>query len=141
MTKQVANLVNIQIHINESELAFLRLLESKGGSMSLSSANIAKAIGLKDRSAARIAKSLSNKGLIFTQERFLGNGAQLENEYVLTSQGREVLKAAAEAEAAEAAAAKAAEADASEGMGIDAGAGESSGDAPVDDALGDELIG
>ena len=140
MTKQVANLVNIQIHINESELAFLRLLESKGGSMSLSSANIAKAIGLKDRSAARIAKSLSNKGLIFTQERFLGNGAQLENEYVLTSQGREVLKAAAEAEAAEAAA-KAAEADASEGMGIDAGAGESSGDAPVDDALGGELIG
>lgn len=140
MTKQVANLVNIQIHINESELAFLRLLESKGGSMSLSSANIAKAIGLKDRSAARIAKSLSNKGLIFTQERFLGNGAQLENEYVLTSQGREVLKAAAEAEAAEAAA-KAAEAEASEGMGIDAGAGKSSGDAPVDDAIGDEFIG
>ena len=94
MTKQVANLVGTSIHINESELAFLRLLEEGGGRSSLSTANIAKAIGLKGRSASRISRSLEEKGLVVVQPRYLGNGAQLENEYALTQKGREVIELA-----------------------------------------------
>lgn len=93
MTRQLAGMGNVSIPINESELAFLRLVQDAGGTLQLSVRGIAERLGLKDRSASRIARRLEEKGLIEIRRRFLENGGQLENEYQLTSVGRDVLQA------------------------------------------------
>ena len=93
MTKQVHIDGYRRGALNESELAFLQLLARQGGPVVLSVAGVGERIGVKPETARRIVRSTGQKGYVEVHSRFLSNGGQLENEYLLTDAGRALLDA------------------------------------------------
>ena len=75
-------------------LAFLRDAAPGPRSAAVASnAQIARALGCSEAKVKILKRSLLDKGLLETQERFADNGGQLESAYRLTRKGRRALAA------------------------------------------------
>lgn len=91
MTKQVRFASDPGLRLNESELNFLLLLERAGGSLVSSYGALGAKMGIKGQSARQVVRSMCERDYATFYTRFLPNGGQLENEYLLTNGGRELL--------------------------------------------------
>ena len=94
MTKRVHTGGDVDVRINETELAVMRLVGPSSTSKTISCSEIAHELDCSVATVRNALRSLKAKELLASKSRFLQNGGQLENEYSLTSKGRSVLKAA-----------------------------------------------
>lgn len=93
MTKRVQAAQAVGACLNETELLLMFVVASAGESLSLSISELSGCTGKSVGAMRYSVRSLRKKGMIDLSQRFLGNGGQLENEYSLTADGRELLDA------------------------------------------------
>lgn len=93
MTRWVWNCKATGLHINESELAFMKLVAANGRNKKvLSHAEATRRLGRSVGTARNSANSLKEKGLLLIRKRFVKDGGQTANEYVLTAEGVDLLR-------------------------------------------------
>lgn len=92
MAKQVKVAQEYGFKINDADLAVLRFVASpKKNTGKLSQSAIAGQLDIQKATVHRCMRKLNELELIEIQECYLPNGGQLENEYVLTSSGQQLL--------------------------------------------------
>lgn len=91
MTQHLIVQADSPVKINETELAVLCSLYTDSGSSIISLGQIAERVNRSVPSIRRTLRLLEKKGLLKSTTRHLGNGAQLESEYELTTRGRSVV--------------------------------------------------
>lgn len=97
MAKRVRAAEELGVRINETQLEILLLLAGAGRVAMPRVVSVREVCAEVGRSvpAVRVAlRGLEQQGLVEARRRFLANGGQLENEYVVTDLGRRVLEAA-----------------------------------------------
>ena len=96
MAKRVRAAEALGVRINTTQLKILREMSllAAGGAARVSKGALATAIGTCRATVSTSARSLVAQGLVTIEYRYLANGGQLENGYVVTELGERVLKAA-----------------------------------------------
>lgn len=88
MTRRVWSCRATGVYINESELAFMRVVTEGGRSKrALSYAEIQRLLDCSIGTARNMPGSLRNKGFLTVRSRFRKDGGQVANEYALTAKG------------------------------------------------------
>lgn len=97
MAKRVRAAEEFGVRINETQLEILLLLAGTGRVATtrvVSVREVCAEVGKSVPAVRTALRGLAQQGLIEARRRFLANGGQLENEYVVTDLGHRVLEAA-----------------------------------------------
>ncbi len=95
LAKQITYPINLEITINESELAFLKFLDKRLAgeeSVSLTTKEISSKLKTSDSSVRRCYRSLAQKGLISVMAGYRDDGSYTANSYAVTIVGNMVLR-------------------------------------------------
>lgn len=98
MSKRVRAAEPLGVRINETQLDVLRALAGTGPAAAPRVVSVRQICAEVGRSvpAVRVSvRGLVQQGLVEPRRRYLANGGQLENEYVVSELGHRVLEAAA----------------------------------------------
>lgn len=91
MTKRVRAAEALGVRINETELGVMRFIASQPGMAVFSIGDLSRELGCSVATVRNSLRALYSKGLVSVRARYLRNGGQLENEYELTDEGKQLL--------------------------------------------------
>lgn len=94
MSKQIKEASKLGIRMNETDLDILSYFSaaSTRGEVNPSIHKVSVELGVSDATTSRSLRRLKEAELIHVRQRFLPNGGQLENHYLISSKGVSFLK-------------------------------------------------
>lgn len=98
MARQMGGMLPCDVQINETALKILaeidRQTKAEGAGAIVSLERLGDAVGVSRSTTRRNCRVLEDQGLLEVNQRYSTSGGRLENEYLVTDKGREVLEAA-----------------------------------------------